>query len=325
MGKIFKWGIADKGIYKIIRHPQYLSLALWGIGMSILWPRFIVLSTLSIMFIIYYFLAKDEERRMLNQYGDSYKKYMGKTGMFFPIFIDKWFRPIDTLIPNKILKNIIIPLSLVIVVMISGFALYNITLNSLKIASMNNFSLVSMLPEDSRLMTIVADELEKDHTKGKIDQLEENKEYLGYLMPVDYIMQGMIADTEENFHLYKQHHTVSLINDWILHPFQHLRATPALNMALINHVDPAVARRHHCPLGINDQSLNCNACPYRRVIFTEIQNIDTNHIQGKQLMSFNTIKTPSFYADIDTRTGEIVNLKIVKKSTAWENVPTPAY
>ena len=73
LGKIFKWGIAAKGLYRYIRHPQYLALGLWGIGMAILWPRFIVLATLSLMFILYYFLAKDEERRMLSQYGDSYQ------------------------------------------------------------------------------------------------------------------------------------------------------------------------------------------------------------------------------------------------------------
>ncbi len=325
LGKIFKWGIADKGIYKIIRHPQYLSLALWGIGMSILWPRFIVLATLSIMLILYYFLAKDEERRMLSQYGDSYMKYMENTGMFFPKFIDKWFKPVDALIPNKIIKNISVSLLLILIVMISGFALYNITLNSIAIDVKNNFSLVSMLPEDSALMPAVALEIENDHNNGKLDPLDNNKEYLGYLMPVDYIMQGMIADTEENYHLFKQHHTVSLINDWILHPFQHLRASPVLNMAQMNHVDPKVARRHHCPLGINDPSLDCDNCPYRRVIFTEVQNSSMKHIQGRQLLAFDTVKTPSFFADIDTRTGEIINLKIVKKATAWENVPTPAY
>ncbi len=41
LGKVFRWGIASKGLYSIIRHPQYLALSLWGIGMSILWPRFI--------------------------------------------------------------------------------------------------------------------------------------------------------------------------------------------------------------------------------------------------------------------------------------------
>ena len=34
LGKIFKWGIASKGIYKKIRHPQYLLLGIWGIGME---------------------------------------------------------------------------------------------------------------------------------------------------------------------------------------------------------------------------------------------------------------------------------------------------
>ena len=53
LGKIFKWGIAAKGPYGVIRHPQYLALGLWGIGMSILWPRFLVLASLSIMFILY--------------------------------------------------------------------------------------------------------------------------------------------------------------------------------------------------------------------------------------------------------------------------------
>src|SRR5208283_378280 len=67
LGKIFKWGIAAKMLYAHIRHPQYLFLGLWGVGLVILWPRFIVLATLSLMFILYYFLAKDEERRMLDQ------------------------------------------------------------------------------------------------------------------------------------------------------------------------------------------------------------------------------------------------------------------
>jgi protein-S-isoprenylcysteine O-methyltransferase Ste14 len=83
-GKIFKWGIAHRGLYRYIRHPQYLALGLWGMGMAILWPRFIVLATLSLMFVLYYFLAKDEERRMQGLYGTSYQDYMARTGMFLP-------------------------------------------------------------------------------------------------------------------------------------------------------------------------------------------------------------------------------------------------
>ena len=49
--------------------------------MAILWPRFITLLMLAMMITLYYFLAKDEERRMINQYGENYKDYMSKTGM----------------------------------------------------------------------------------------------------------------------------------------------------------------------------------------------------------------------------------------------------
>jgi len=85
LGKILKWGIASRGVYRLVRHPQYTSLGMWGVGMVILWPRFLVLVTLSIMFILYYFLARDEERRMLSQFGDSYREYMLEPACFFHV------------------------------------------------------------------------------------------------------------------------------------------------------------------------------------------------------------------------------------------------
>ena len=45
-----------------------------GIGLSILWPRFLTIVLWIIMTVVYYFLAKDEERRMLAQYGNSYRE-----------------------------------------------------------------------------------------------------------------------------------------------------------------------------------------------------------------------------------------------------------
>lgn len=79
--KIFNPHVVTKGLYRIIRHPQYSGLSVCGIGMAILWPRFITLLMLAMMISLYYFLAKDEERRMINQYGENYKDYMSKTGM----------------------------------------------------------------------------------------------------------------------------------------------------------------------------------------------------------------------------------------------------
>jgi protein-S-isoprenylcysteine O-methyltransferase Ste14 len=120
LGKIFRWGIANQGIYRFARHPQYTFLGVWGLGMAILWPRFIVLSTLSMMFILYYFLAKDEERRMIRRYGDSYKEYMRKTGMFFPRVRD--IEPPSSLSANPFqAKNMLILASVVIIIIGIGF------------------------------------------------------------------------------------------------------------------------------------------------------------------------------------------------------------
>jgi hypothetical protein len=316
LGKIFKWGVANKGLYIYIRHPQYLSLGIWGIGMSILWPRFIVLASLSLMFILYYFLAKDEERRMINQYGESYKQYMNNTGMFFPKFLESRFA-----LPGR---SVAIPLIIITVVIGTGFLLRTVTLNSLLFTSKNNITLVSMLPEDNRLAASALNGIIKAQAGGQLNYLKDNKDYLGYLMSPDYIMQGMIADTDSEFHLYKQHHTVAMISDWVLHPFQHLRTSPSFHMAKMHNVDPAFARRHHCPLGINDPNLTCETCPYRRVIIVEINNEYGKRLIRKQLLSFNTTRTPIYSININTKTGEILNAKKVEKATAWKDVPTPA-
>jgi hypothetical protein len=38
-------------------------------------------------------------------------------------------------------------------------------------------------------------------------------------MPVDYILQGMIADAGGKSHLFKQRQTIVMISDWVLYPF----------------------------------------------------------------------------------------------------------
>ena len=318
-GKIFKWGVASKGLYKYIRHPQYFSLGLWGIGMCILWPRFIVLASLSIMFILYYFLARDEEKRMLAQYGESYGDYLKNTGMFVPRFITKRFVFIQRIIPNTSLRYVIIPTLIIIVVLCSGFILRAVTLRSLSLESKGNITLVSILPEDNHLNANVLNGI-----LGGDTGLQSEKDYLCYVMPGDYIMQGMIADTGDNFHLYKKHHSIAMITEWVLHPFSHLRASPALHMAKMHNVDPEFARRYHCPMGINDPDLDCKNCPYRRVIIVEVEHKPPNRLSGKQLLAFDTVRVPVEVIDLNTKTGRIVNVTKVKKSTAWENVPTPA-
>jgi protein-S-isoprenylcysteine O-methyltransferase Ste14 len=319
IGKLFRWGIASRGIYRFVRHPQYTSLGVWGLGMAILWPRFIVLVTLSIMFILYYFLAKDEERRMIQQYGGSYKEFMRSTGMFFPLL--RHNKSSASLSVNPFQPNNILTLASVVLVVISmGVVCRIFTLNSLHLDSRDNVTLVAIMPEDNGKETIIQNAIQT----ANIEFIEKSRDYLGYEMPVDYIMQGMIANTGTEHHLFKQHHTIGLIADWVLHPFEHLRRSPSAQMAKMNNVDPVVARRHHCPLGIDNKNMDCNNCDYRRVVFVEVDNPTRNHISGKELFAFNTKRIPVGFIDINIKTGNIINQKRVDSKTAWSDVPTPA-
>jgi protein-S-isoprenylcysteine O-methyltransferase Ste14 len=319
LGKIFKWGIATRGIYRFVRHPQYTSLGIWGAGMAILWPRFIVLFTLSMMFVLYYFLARDEERRMMGLYGDSYKKYMTETGMFFPGFFKN--KP-NASVSNHVChtRNIFALTSLVLIVIGAGFACRQITLNSLQFKSKDNVTLVSIMPEDSPTEAVILSALQSHGA----DFLNKKNDYLGYEMPVDYIMQGMIANTGIKYHLYKQHHTIGLIIDWVFHPFEHLRRSPSAHMAKMKNVEPSMARRHQCPLGIDNQNMDCNNCEYRRVIFVKVENAADKHISQKELFAFNTQRIPVGFIDVNIKTGDIINSVRVRSKTAWNDVPTPA-
>jgi len=82
--KFRRAGVVRGGLYKRIRHPQYLLLAVAGLGLLIVWPRFILLIVYIHMIWFYYLLARSEERRMQAQYGELYSEPMRRTPMFLP-------------------------------------------------------------------------------------------------------------------------------------------------------------------------------------------------------------------------------------------------
>ena len=324
LGKIFKPGVATKGLYRFVRHPQYLALGIWGVGMSVLWPRFIVLASLSIMFILYSFLARDEEARMRLLYGEAYEQYARNTGRFFPQTVERGFAFIGRVMPKPLAGGVLIPLQIICVVIGTGFVCRAVTLSLLPFESKGNVTLLPILPEDQTLSANVLSGISRSAVNGKMGYLDEGKDYLGYLMPADYIMQGMIADTGGDTHLFKQHQTFAMITDWVLHPFEHLRRSPSMHMAKAHGVDPDVARRHHCPLGINDENLDCKSCPYRRVIVLEVERPPEKHVSGSKLLSLDSVRVPIEVIDLNAQTGEIVQITKLGRSTAWKDVPTPA-
>lgn len=82
--KLTRKKAVTKGIYQLIRHPQYAALAVCGFGMLMLWPRYLVLLSYITMLFFYYILARIEEKECEQKFGEDYLKFKNKTGMFFP-------------------------------------------------------------------------------------------------------------------------------------------------------------------------------------------------------------------------------------------------
>jgi protein-S-isoprenylcysteine O-methyltransferase Ste14 len=83
-GKISKRGLIRTGIYRKFRHPQYLALTLFGIGIILTWGRFITFIAFFIMLWLYFFLAKGEERNCREIFGREYDTYRATTYFLGP-------------------------------------------------------------------------------------------------------------------------------------------------------------------------------------------------------------------------------------------------
>ena len=93
-----------------------------------------------------------------------------------------------------------------------GFLCRALTMHSLPFATEKNLTLLPILPEDERYSAKVLDGIIHNSDSHKVGFVRDGRSYLGYLMPADYIMQGMIADTGSRSHLFKQHHTIAMIS-----------------------------------------------------------------------------------------------------------------
>jgi len=76
--------IVTSGIYGYIRHPQYLGFLLLTSGMNIQWITLPTLLLWPAIVVLYYRLAKEEDRKMEEKFGEEYQKYKNTVPMFIP-------------------------------------------------------------------------------------------------------------------------------------------------------------------------------------------------------------------------------------------------
>jgi len=301
--KLARRGPVQGGLYRWIRHPQYLALAATGLGLAILWPRFLTVVLWAVMAALYRILARDEERRMTTQFGEGYQSYQAATGMFLP-------RPVEAVLarvpwPRASWVRTTLPLALLFVVAVgSAFALRAYTVSKLPIWSVGAVTALPVLPAD---MAPVSHRMEAVLDMPEVhDRLPAGTALLAYVLPVEYVMQGMIADTDPTWRLYQRHQTLPMMADWIVHPFRHLEGGHA---HMHEHGDLAA------PLG---------GGAVRRIIFVRVET-ENGDRSPAALFSMTAARRPLFFADVDFHASRLLRVQDLGPGTGWGNVPTPMF
>lgn len=76
--------LVTTGVYRLVRHPQYLGLLLAIIGALLQWPTLVTMIMAPVLGVAYVWLARREEHDMETAFGEDYRSYKEKTPAFFP-------------------------------------------------------------------------------------------------------------------------------------------------------------------------------------------------------------------------------------------------
>jgi hypothetical protein len=152
----------------------------------------------------------------------------------------------------------------------------------------------------------MADVLMLPDVRSRLDR--ESGPVLVYLIPRQYVMQGMIADIGPEWRLYRHHQTLAMIGDWIFHPFGHLQGG--------GHMAPA-GRMPGVPAPAGTGVV-------RRFIFVRVVSPGAGG-DVASLFAINAARVPRFFVDVDVHDLVQLDLKDLGPGTGWGNVPTPMF
>lgn len=76
--------LITSGIYASIRHPHYLALMLICLSIALGFKSLVGLLIAIVNVIVGYWFTLEEEKELIRQFGDGYRKYKARVPMFIP-------------------------------------------------------------------------------------------------------------------------------------------------------------------------------------------------------------------------------------------------
>ncbi len=302
--KLLRRGVVSRGFYRYIRHPQYLGLAIAGLGLLLYWPRFIILILYLTMLFVYYLLARSEEGRMERRHGERYRRYEEEIPMFLPWSPGaKVFAWIAGKTPRRGLA-----LAVLYSLVLSGglglaFALRAYALSRIPVLYKKDLVVVSTFPGDlvtvERLLRAATGSPEVLPFLVR-HQRTQGHTLVAYIVPQDYTMQHLIADLGE-------------------HEAHHGKGEQGGFLAVLKHLGQMYALT---PLR---QLRDGAASAGKRIIFTEALTPGGEQVPPQGALAMNVLRYPLFFADIDAARGKVLLTMETPRRHTWGTIPVPAF
>jgi protein-S-isoprenylcysteine O-methyltransferase Ste14 len=76
--------LVTSGPYGRIRHPMYTGLNMFSFSLALTTSNLLVLFFAVLVIVPFPWIARNEEKMLLETFGEEYREYMRRTGRFFP-------------------------------------------------------------------------------------------------------------------------------------------------------------------------------------------------------------------------------------------------
>ena len=302
--KFRRKGMVTGILYRWIRHPQYLFLAIAGFGLLLFWPRFFILVLYVSMLFVYYLLARHEEQRMLAQQGEGYHDYMQRTSMFLPGEPGgRLFRALFGWSQSKgVALGLAYTLSLVLSVAVAfGLRSYTISKTSIVYVPEKQLTAVSIIPQPDESILNIMNIAFQDSSVAATMADYRKKGHAGFMvhvMPRQYMMQGLFAQPDMSA--------------------MHQRARRSFS-SILRFVFPFLGRRGHREMmGSADGGA-------MRLIFSQLTWPNGQYASGDEALAFTVKHLPLLRVDVDTIKGVVLNIEHTAPRNYWGQMPMPVY
>lgn len=286
--KLKRKGMVSSFVYSYIRHPQYLFFMLSGAGLLFMWPRMMMLVLFATMGIVYFYLAKFEENKMLAQHPE-YAEYMRNTAMFIPGNPGgRIYKLLLGRIPNQKLGQVISVALIVCLTFGGAIGLRNYSITSLSTAELvdNNVLIISIFPHNKKYMRNVVNKSIAHESIHKALSDQGNVSYTAHILPINYGMLGKFSEinAETREIIVESFHNRSSLRDWLW--------------------------------GTETDEV--------KIVFSKIDKPGKTFVPLNEILDMSAKMTPVLTADLNAHTGELLNLSMTS-TTYYGDVPQPIF